>query len=123
MVWISWRYGDKGYYILFSHPAAIIGFALMQFSIWFRFKGYKKRMIWGYIGFGLVLLTEIYVFLTITTGSTIGVDFLLFHFDVPCLDEINLFHSFSNARFGFYLGFLATVWDAIAFSFFVHRLK
>lgn len=95
----------------------------MQFSIWFRFKGYKKRMIWGYIGFGLVLLTEIYVFLTITTGSTIGVDFLLFHFDVPCLDEINLFHSFSNARFGFYLGFLATVWDAIAFSFFVHRLK
>ena len=109
--------------ILFSYPAAIIGFALMQFSIWFRFKDYKNRMIWGYIGFGLVLLTEIYVFLTITTGSTIGVDFLLFHFDVPCLDEINLFHSFSNARFGFYLGFLATVWDAIAFSFFVHRFK
>ena len=66
--------------ILFSYPAAIIGFALMQFSIWFRFKDYKNRMIWGYIGFGLVLLTEIYVFLTITTGSTIAVSYT--HLDV-----------------------------------------
>lgn len=80
-------------------------------------------MLWGYVGIGLVLMTEIYVFLTIITGSTTGIDFFLFHFDVPYLDEINPFHSFSNARFGFYVGFLATIWDAIAFSFFVHRLK
>ncbi len=109
--------------LLFSHPAAILGFALFQFAIWFHFKDYKKRMLWGYVGIGLVLMTEIYVFLTITTGSTTGIDFFLFHFDVPYLDEINPFHSFSNARFGFYVGFLATIWDAIAFSFFVHRLK
>ena len=100
MVWISRRHGDKGT-ILFSYPAAIIGFALMQFSIWFRFKDYKNRMIWGYIGFGLVLLTEILCFFNNHYRQHNGVDFLLFHFDVPCLDEINLFHSFSNVKVGF----------------------
>lgn len=109
--------------LLFSHPAAILGIALFQFAIWFHFRDYKKRMLWGYIGIGMVLITEIYVFLTIPTGSTTGIDFFLVHFDVPSLDEINLLSSFSNARFGFYTGFLATIWDAIAFSVLIHKLK
>lgn len=109
--------------VMLGRPAAIIGFALVEAAIWFNFKSCKKRMICGYTGLGLIILTEIYLFLTVFTGSTVGLDFYIFSFDLPRFMEINISDSFSYARFGFYAGFISTLCETVAFSLFVHKIK
>lgn len=109
--------------VLFNYPLAILGFAFLQFAIWFPFQDHKRRSGWGYTGLGLILLTQIYLFISMYTPSTAGLDLWILSIDVPDFSQFHLLDCFRNARWGFYAGVLLTVTEIIAFTLFSRKIK
>lgn len=103
------------------HPAAIVGLALFCFGIWYAFKKKRARVICGGVGCGLIVLCELFDFLSIPFGYTAGIAIPPFYIDLPSFSGFSLAECFSNARAGFYIGLLLTAAAGIAFGLFVKK--
>ena len=107
--------------ILFQHPIALAGLALLLFGIWYGFQKRAARLICGSTGWALLLAVEALDFLTIPQGSTVGISIGIFNYDLPTFSGISLAESIQYALPGFYVGFAATVVIGILFLLFARR--
>lgn len=102
-------------------PFALVGIVLFVFAVWYNFKSKHSRKICGYIGWGLWLFSDLYNFITIPMGSTVGVQWGPFNFEIPYFANFSLTNCFQNTLPGFYVGVLALFAVGVAFYFFVKK--
>lgn len=103
------------------NPLALTGITLFMFAVWYSFKGRRSRQICGYIGWGLWLFSELYEYLTIPMGSTVGIQWGPVSLDIPSLAGFSITSCLQNALPGFYIGVAALLAVGAAFRFFVRK--
>lgn len=106
---------------ILRHPAAIMGIVLFIFAIWYNFKSKRSRLLCGYSGWGLWFLAVQYDFLTIPLGSTIGIQWGFFHYDIPLFENLNIADCIQNTLPGFYIGVFILIAIGTGFYFFVKQ--
>lgn len=105
------------------HPVAIIGIGLFFLAIWHNHRKASMRLWCGYMGWGLLLATVVYDFLTLPLGSILGFQAGPFNFDIPFFPDFRLSKSFEYALPGFYVGLAMILLAGIAFFLFGRKLK
>lgn len=109
--------------IVLQHPLAILGIAFVTFSIWYPFRKNGKRMACGFTGFGLLAGMELWEFLLVPSGSTVGIQFGNWNYDLPYLKGIDLLYSFRMTLPGFYLGISSMAACILLFAIFIKYAK
>ncbi len=124
LAWFGYRGISEipGIYVL-QHPVAAAAATLLLFGIWYPFVNSKRRMLCGTSGIVMLLAMEVFDFLTIPAGSTMGIQIGTFFYDIPNLAGVDIAESFQYALPGFYIGVAATIAAGIGFFCFCRKAK
>ena len=101
---------------LLTHPCAVLGFGLLELSIWYSFTNNKNRKLCGYIGIILLLICQFLVMGLALGSSTVGFDIGFIHLEL--LNPIIQQWDFSMLCFGFFVSLFVMIIEALFFRLF-----
>ncbi len=106
--------------VLLSHPLAIIGLGLLEFSIWYSFVNKTRRKICGYIGAAALVISEFLVLGLVASGSTIGINIGFTHFEL--LNPMLWKWDWPLMHLGFYITVIITIVETLGFRWFCNNI-
>lgn len=106
--------------ILLTHPLAIMGLGLLEFSIWYSFTNNKRRKLCGYIGAVALIISEFLVLGLISGGSTVGIDIGFIHLEL--LNPMLWKWDWPLMHLGFYVTIIITIVETFGFRWFCNNI-